>query len=81
MTFADVENFNRKNGATVVYDKTTVSTYSFAGTSWIGYDDPRYVSAKIGFAKAQHLGGYFFWAISGDNEWKVSSLASKAWDG
>jgi hypothetical protein len=27
---------------------------------------------KIGFAQALGLRGYFFWAISYDNEWKVT---------
>ncbi|KAB5514545.1 hypothetical protein DKX38_028451 [Salix brachista] len=39
LIFSEVEKFNRNNGATVVYDAKTVSTYSHAGTSWIGYDD------------------------------------------
>ncbi|KAD0040241.1 hypothetical protein E3N88_44881 [Mikania micrantha] len=39
MLYSEVQTFNAKNKATVVFDKPTVSYYSFSGTSWIGYDD------------------------------------------
>ncbi|KAL3497875.1 hypothetical protein ACH5RR_040607 [Cinchona calisaya] len=34
----DIVDFNLENKATMVYDNTTVSTYSYAGTSRIGYE-------------------------------------------
>ncbi|KAF8369874.1 hypothetical protein HHK36_032097 [Tetracentron sinense] len=79
MTFSQVMDFNRKNNATVVYDSDSVSMYSYAGTSWIGYDDSISVTIKIGFARAHGLTGYFFWAVNGDKDWKISIQASKAW--
>ncbi|XP_050229927.1 class V chitinase CHIT5b-like [Mercurialis annua] len=79
LTFSQVEKFNKENNATVVYDVETVSTYSYSGLSWIGYDDTLSTSAKIRFAKAHGLRGYFFWALSFDNEWKISRQAVKAW--
>ncbi|CAK7338275.1 unnamed protein product [Dovyalis caffra] len=72
LVFSEVEKFNKENGATVVYDARTVSTYSYAGTSWIGYDDSRSTTMKIKFAQALGLRGYFFWALSFDSEWKIS---------
>ncbi|KAF8369553.1 hypothetical protein HHK36_032425 [Tetracentron sinense] len=72
MTFSQVMDFNRKNNATVVYDSDSVSMYSYAGTSWIGYDDSISVTIKIGFARAHGLTGYFFWAVNGDKDWKIS---------
>ncbi|KAF8400548.1 hypothetical protein HHK36_013847 [Tetracentron sinense] len=72
MTFSQVEDFNRENGATVVYDAATVSTYSYVGTSWIGYDDATSITVKIGFARAHGLSGYFFWAVNGDKDWMIS---------
>ncbi|KAE9462632.1 hypothetical protein C3L33_05458, partial [Rhododendron williamsianum] len=72
MTYSQVETFNRENNATVVFDMKTVSTYSYAGTSWIGYDDVRSTTVKIGYAQALKLRGYFFWAVNGDQEWKIS---------
>ncbi|KAF2309906.1 hypothetical protein GH714_005562 [Hevea brasiliensis] len=39
LNFAEVVKFNEENGATVVYDVETVSTYSYVGSSCIGYDD------------------------------------------
>ncbi|KAG9456266.1 hypothetical protein H6P81_000774 [Aristolochia fimbriata] len=72
MSFAEIVDFNKENGASVVYDKATVSTYSYVGASWIGYDGPKSVRKKIKFARAQSLRGYFFWAVAGDKEWKIS---------
>ncbi|KAF8369447.1 hypothetical protein HHK36_032537 [Tetracentron sinense] len=72
MTFSQVEDFNRENGATVVYDTATVSTYSYVGNSWIGYDDATSITVKIGFARAHGLSGYFFWAVNGDKDWMIS---------
>ncbi|CAL1358871.1 unnamed protein product [Linum trigynum] len=79
LNFKELEDFNTKNGATVVYDHTTVSAYSYVGSSWIGYDDAKSISTKIGFAKDHGLRGYFFWALSFDSEWKISKQASNAW--
>ncbi|GMP35622.1 hypothetical protein CsSME_00007995 [Camellia sinensis var. sinensis] len=79
LTYSEVEAFNRANNATVVYDGVTVSTYSVAGTSWIGYDDARSTTVKIEFAQVLGLRGYFFWAVNGDYDWKISTQASKSW--
>ncbi|KAI4305435.1 hypothetical protein L6164_028801 [Bauhinia variegata] len=75
LQFFQVEQFNNDTGATVAYDVNTVSAYSYSGTSWIGYDDPLTVTAKIGFAQALGLRGYFFWACGFDafnSNWKVA---------
>uniref|UniRef100_A0A2P2JMW1 Uncharacterized protein MANES_14G141000 n=1 Tax=Rhizophora mucronata TaxID=61149 RepID=A0A2P2JMW1_RHIMU len=79
MTFNQVEEFNRENSATVVFDMETVSTYSYAGLTWVGYDDTESTTIKLRFAKALGLRGYFFWALSYDSEWKISRQASEAW--
>jgi chitinase len=55
-----------------VYDAKTVSTYSYAGTTWIGYDDSRSTTVKLEFAQALGLRGYFLWALSYDSEWEIS---------
>ncbi|KAK6274026.1 hypothetical protein POUND7_011109 [Theobroma cacao] len=79
LTFVQVEEFNKKNGAKVIHDRETVSTYSYVGSTWIGYDDALSTTLKIGFAQALGIRGYFFWALSYDNEWKISRQASRAW--
>lgn len=79
MTYSQVENFNKENNATVVFDMETVSTYSYAGTSWIGYDDVRSTTVKIGYAQALRIRGYFFWQVAGDQAWKISRQASRSW--
>ncbi|KAF6137875.1 hypothetical protein GIB67_014004 [Kingdonia uniflora] len=79
MTFSEVMDFNNKQSAVVGFDPVTVSMYSYAGTSWIGYDGPMSITLKIGFARAFELRGYFFWAVSGDKDWKISKQASMTW--
>lgn len=72
LTFAEVEEFNRRERANVVYDNDTVSAYSYVGEWWIGYDNTVSVRKKIRFARGMGLRGYFFWAVSGDKKWKIS---------
>ena len=60
------------NKATVTYDAATVSTYSVAGSTWIGYDDIVSITVKIGYAQSLRIGGYFFWALNGDHNWIIS---------
>ncbi|XWS70367.1 hypothetical protein CRYUN_Cryun03dG0042000 [Craigia yunnanensis] len=79
LTFVEVEEFNKKNGAKVEHDMDSVSTYSYVGSTWIGYDDDISATLKIGFAQALGIRGYFFWALSFDSEWKISRQASRAW--
>ncbi|KAA8535298.1 hypothetical protein F0562_030301 [Nyssa sinensis] len=79
MSFFQVQIYNKENNAKVEHDMDTVSTYSVVGTSWIGYDDTKSKSIKIGYAQALGLRGYFFWAVNGDYEWKMSKQASSLW--
>ncbi|KAM0026199.1 putative chitinase [Helianthus debilis subsp. tardiflorus] len=78
--YADVEKFNVQNNAKVVFDLSTVSVYSVAGTTWIGYDDARSVKIKVEYAKTLKIGGYFFWAVDTDHEWKISRQGIHTFD-
>lgn len=71
--------FNKENNASVVYDDVAVSFYSYAGTTWIGYDDGPSITKKVQFAKSKGLKGYFFWALGKDKNWTISRQASNAW--
>ncbi|CAM9001068.1 unnamed protein product [Rhodiola kirilowii] len=79
MTFSQIEEFNKVNGSTVVHDIDSVSTYSFAGAKWVGYDDEVSVMNKLWYAQVLGIRGYFFWKIDDDNDWKISKQASSAW--
>ncbi|KAD3067968.1 hypothetical protein E3N88_35848 [Mikania micrantha] len=79
MLYSEVQTFNAQNKATVVFDKPTVSYYSFSGTSWIGYDDVASVKQKIQYAKSKGIGGYFFWTIVGDQNWNISQQEKTIW--
>ncbi|RWR82563.1 acidic mammalian chitinase-like protein [Cinnamomum micranthum f. kanehirae] len=72
MQFKDLMDYNVENNATEVYDGITVSTYSYSGTAWIGYDGAMSVKEKIYYAQGLHLGGYFFWALGYDKDWMIS---------
>ncbi|XP_047942530.1 class V chitinase CHIT5-like [Salvia hispanica] len=80
LVYSAVVEFNAGNNATVVFDNATVSTYSYSGTNWVGYDDATSIAAKVKFAKAQGLGGYFFWALGDDSNWTLAKTASMTWD-
>jgi chitinase len=79
LTYAQIVKHNRENGAKVVFNDETVSAYSVAGDSWIGYDDTETVKTKVKYAREQEIGGYFFWALHQDNKWEISTTASVAW--
>lgn len=69
-----VDEFNKKNNATVVYDIRSVSAYSYVDSSWVGYDDVKSTTTKVEFAQAIGLRGYFFWALSYDSaDWQIST--------
>ncbi|KAI7732105.1 hypothetical protein M8C21_012505 [Ambrosia artemisiifolia] len=79
MRYSEVQEFNAQNNTKVVYDMQTVSYYSYAETSWIGYDDVNSVQRKVQYAKSLNIGGYFFWTAVWDQDWKISQLASQTW--
>ncbi|CAM8910042.1 unnamed protein product [Rhodiola kirilowii] len=80
MNYDQVIEFNERNRATVKYDKTSVSYYSYVGDVWIGYDDVHSIVSKVKFAKGSGLGGYFFWALGRDLNWVISKAAAKQWE-
>ncbi|OMO90977.1 hypothetical protein COLO4_18739 [Corchorus olitorius] len=74
MFYDHIVEFNAQHHAHQVYDEMTVSEYSYSGTDWIGYDGPTSVKKKVEWAKANHLGGYFFWALGYDSNWTLSAI-------
>ncbi|KAH7546221.1 hypothetical protein FEM48_Zijuj01G0177500 [Ziziphus jujuba var. spinosa] len=78
-TYSQIVKLKNEPDASVVYDVDTVSVYLVVGSSWIGYDDALTTTTKVGFAQALGLRGYFFWALSYDKKWEISSQASKSW--
>ncbi|KAF2317077.1 hypothetical protein GH714_011574 [Hevea brasiliensis] len=73
MPYIDIIDFNSANAAPEVYDDGTVSTYSYSGTSWIGYDGVKSIREKVKFANDQGLAGYFIWSLGYDNNWNLST--------
>ena len=57
-----------KNRAGTVYtDATARATWKYDGTTFWCYDTPAMIIEKMGYVKAQGLGGAFFWEFSGDD--------------
>ncbi|XP_039116132.1 class V chitinase CHIT5-like [Dioscorea cayenensis subsp. rotundata] len=63
MVYGAIVRFNEENNATVVHDEERVAVYSYAGKSWLGYDDEWSVRKKVEYGMKMGLGGYFFWAL------------------
>ncbi|KAK7260933.1 hypothetical protein RIF29_27234 [Crotalaria pallida] len=78
MDYDEILKFNKENGAHVVYDGLAVSYYSYAGTTWISYDDGPSITKKVQFARLLGLKGYFIWALGKDIDWTISRQASNA---
>ena len=67
MALFQVLEFNNETGANVVCDKETASVYSYSGSYWVGYDDPKTVAVKVGFAQALSLCIVYFQSQSINN--------------
>ncbi|GLJ54265.1 hypothetical protein SUGI_1164140 [Cryptomeria japonica] len=80
MFFSEIRDLIWVNNATEVFDTESVSAYCYAGELWVGYDNQDSVAAKVKFAKQKGLLGYFFWAISQDSNWMLSTIASQSWN-
>ena len=48
-------------------DATAGATWAYNGSTLWSYDTPANVTRKMGYVKAQGLGGAFFWEFSGDD--------------
>ncbi|XP_042402967.1 class V chitinase CHIT5-like [Zingiber officinale] len=80
LRYSEVVQFNRDNGATVIHDVNWGEAYSYAGTSWVGYDDAWTAERKVEYARGPGIGGYFFWSIGQDDAaWTVTTAACNAW--
>ncbi|KAF3954365.1 hypothetical protein CMV_020276 [Castanea mollissima] len=81
MDYSDILQFNGVHQANlhVVNDKT-VSTYSYAGQAWIGYDSKFSIKGKVQYAKDHALGGYFFWALGMDKDYELPEQAFDTWN-
>ncbi|KAB8314751.1 chitinase [Tolypothrix campylonemoides VB511288] len=48
-------------------DPQARATWKYDGTTFWSYDTPALITEKMGYVKAQGLGGAFFWEFSGDD--------------
>ena len=51
----------------VYTDNTAKATWIYNGSTFWSFDTPALVGEKMGYVKAQGLGGAFFWEFSGDD--------------
>ena len=69
-----------KNRAGTIYtDANARATWKYDGNTFWSYDTPAMIIEKMGYVKAQNLGGAFFWEFSGDDP--QGSLATAIRDG
>lgn len=72
LLYRQIVDFNNESKAVVVFDSQTVSYFSIAGDSWVGFEDMFSIRRKVQYAKSSGLGGYFFWALGQDKDWILS---------
>ncbi|KAL2608874.1 hypothetical protein R1flu_027447 [Riccia fluitans] len=78
--YREVKTFIEEKNATVVHDWNLVTGYAYAENVWVSYEDPIIIDTKVKYAMTKSLRGYFFWAITQDSDWEVSSAASRTMD-
>ena len=63
-----VDKFIGKQGFVRYWDEHAQAPYLWnsASRTFIAYDDPRSISLKASYVKANHLGGIMFWELSQD---------------
>lgn len=64
---------------TIYTDANARATWKYDGSTFWSYDTPAMIIEKMGYVKAQNLGGAFFWEFSGDDP--QGSLATAIRDG
>ncbi|KAF3795997.1 Chitinase-3-like protein 1 [Nymphaea thermarum] len=72
MAYSEIQKFLQDKDATLMYDNSTVSAYSYAGDLWVSFDSQGVVAEKISFAKQNRLLGYFLWPITFDSNYSLS---------
>ncbi|MFD0687579.1 glycosyl hydrolase family 18 protein [Actinomadura fibrosa] len=63
---AGIEDYKVLKGKCPATGTVAGTAYAKCGSEWWSYDTPSTIGGKMSFAKAQGLGGAFFWELSGD---------------
>ena len=67
MRYYEILDYNSRNNGMPGNDLPTRSIYSYAGKTWIGYDNEKTIKEKVHFTREKGLRGYFLWALGYDN--------------
>ncbi|KAH7068559.1 hypothetical protein FB567DRAFT_251588 [Paraphoma chrysanthemicola] len=63
----EIQAMIKKDGLTPYFNETAMVKYvTYAGNSWVGYDDAETLALKEGFANSLCLGGLMIWSIDFD---------------
>lgn len=66
-----------RGGWTVVYDEDQQTPYAYKGNQWMGYDNPRSITAKSKYAVDNRLAGVMIWALDYDD---ASNVCGTGWN-
>ncbi|KAL6012093.1 hypothetical protein ACLOJK_002568 [Asimina triloba] len=72
MKYWQIKEFVSRREATCVFDETVGTDYCYAGSTWIGFDGPKTIAAKVSYARRKELLGYYAWSMGGDSNWELS---------
>ncbi|SOD54654.1 glycosyl hydrolase family 18 protein [Pseudoxanthomonas wuyuanensis] len=66
---AGIEDYKvlKDRPGTVYTDANARATWKYDGNTFWSFDTPALITEKMGYTKAQGLGGAFFWELSGDD--------------
>ncbi|XVF48460.1 hypothetical protein PTKIN_Ptkin03bG0191800 [Pterospermum kingtungense] len=62
-------------GVKSVYNSTYVVNFCKIGSNWINFDDVEAIKAKVSYAKAKGLLGYYVFQLANDENWVLSQAA------
>ena len=74
------ESFIGKNGFVRYWDEDAKVPYLFDGSTFITYEDPESMAAKVAYVKENHLGGVMYWEYRCDGTQELTEFLRREMD-